>query len=644
MANYLDLDPDQLRVYAEQLERYAAAMRKWGEIPEDWLKEFPDGYGTIADPMHGALEEYYRKRHEKAEAQAASAERTAHDLRTAAGRMENTELSGGQQISNAGPHGGPSPVTHGPSALDGHTPKTPAISNDSPQRAPDIPARPVVSHTDGVTGPAAATPGQPGHGTIPAFAGANPVAPIDVSHSMPSPEHRVDGSAPPPTQVVPVRHSTPEGAGVFTVGYGTGTQSGAPIAAAVPLMGPTGPLSAVPAPQPPRPLRPGPLAVSFQPVRGHRQGLPQLVVGDGGEDDLTLARTLLSAVLFAVGDSAPGVEWATGVVRNRKGAVVLLTSTEGRGWLPAGLFVPSEVLIPWRWDSILDAEGRGAITAFENNADPARILTEFARHAARAKRGHLRALASTSGVGDYVRATLGSEVAIADLVVATETSVDLSSPGAGLFDRLDAGGSATSRQRAAEVADSDIRAVCVQLARDADALARQAMPDATPEVRAQRARRQEVLHSLGARDRVSASSRPHLPPAGQDLVAPASAVFAPSGSSRAAATSAIISSNFSPPPDVDTERSRMFERRADELISLLLTEKDDHRMLRDVLYVHDQIAEHPQLQSILGKVPAPTANTTSVDTGSAGPNLSPAAEYQSFPVSPGRYGEERSIR
>ncbi|MBF6144998.1 hypothetical protein IU505_06735 [Nocardia nova] len=643
MANYLDLDPDQLRVYAEQLERYAAAMRKWGEIPEGWLKEFPDGYGTIADPMHGALKDYYRKRHEKAEAQAASAERTAHDLRAAAGRLENTELSGGQQISNAGPHGGPSPVTHGPSALDGDIPKTPGISNDSPQRAPDIPARPVVGHTDGVTGPAA-TPGQPGHGSIPAFAGANPVAPIDVSHSMPSREHRVDGSAPPPTQVVPGGHSTPEDAGVFTAGYGTGTQSDAPTAAAVPLMEPTGPLSTVPAPQPPRPLRPGPLAVSSQPVRGHRRGLPQLVVGDGGEDDLTLARTLLSAVLFAVGDSAPGVEWATGVVRNRKGAVVLLTSTEGRGWLPADLFVPSEVLIPWQWDSILDAEGRVAMTAFENNSDPARIVTEFAYHAARAKRGHLRALASSSGVDDYVRVTQGNEVAIADMVVATETSVDLSSPGAGLFDRLDAGGSATSRQRAAEVSDSDIRAVCLQLARDADALARQAMSDATPEVWAQRIRRQEVLNSLGAGDRAPANARPLSPPADKDGIAPFSAVFAPPGSSRPAATSAVISSSVSLPSDVDMKRSRTFERRADELISLMLTGKNDRRMLRDVLYVHDQIAEHPQLRSVIGKVPMPAANTASVDTGSAGRSGSPAAEYPSFPVGPGLHGEERSIR
>jgi hypothetical protein len=92
------------------------------------------------------------------------------------------------------------------------------------------------------------------------------------------------------------------------------------------------------------------------------------------------------------------------------------------------------------------------------------------------------------------------------------------------------------------------------------------------------------------------------------------------------------------------KRSRTFERRADELISLMLTGKNDRRMLRDVLYVHDQIAEHPQLRSVIGKVPMPAANTASVDTGSAGRSGSPAAEYPSFPVGPGLHGEERSIR
>ncbi|WP_227984186.1 type VII secretion target [Nocardia spumae] len=628
MADYLDFDPDQLRVYAEQLDRYAAAMRKWGEIPEGWLKEFPDGYGTIADPMHGALWDYYRDRHDKAEAQAASAIRTRDDLRAAAERMEHSELSGGQQISNTGPHGGPSPVApHTPGAPGDTAPRIPDRTDNSPESQPMPDATPDTAvppagtaRSDGETGPPLAATPPPGHDNRLPFATPNIATSQDISHTPPSLEHHHDSSAPAPVHVTSVEVSP------LATAYGIGDQPETPTAGAVPPMGPVGPAPAGPPPEPPRPLPRGPLAVSAQPARGHRQGLPPLVVGDEGEDDLTLARTLLAAVLFAVGDTAPGVEWATGVVRSGRRAIVTLTSTEGRGWLPAGLFLPSEVLIPWHWDSILDAEGRTAITTFENSSDPARFLAEFGHHASRSKRGRLRALASSARVNDSVRAALGNEVVIADQVVASETAVDLSGPGAGLSDRLDMGGSSAARQRATEIADSDIRTVCVQLAHAAHELVRQAAATAAPETSAHRARRHRVLEALRAGREVPTDAWDNSPTAEHHDAGASSAIFAPSSVSRPAVVApAISTASPHPTSDTDIERGRTFERRADELISLLLAGRGDRQMLRDALYAHDQIAAHPQLQVMLRR-----AEIGSVDVGSAGEGemAKPADEYR----------------
>ncbi|PSR67268.1 hypothetical protein C8258_16780 [Nocardia sp. MDA0666] len=646
MANFLDLDPDQLRRYAEQLDRYAAAMRKWGEIPKDWLDEFPNGYGTIADPLHGALEDYYRNRHDKAEAQAASAERTARDLRAAADRMENSELSGGQQIANTGPHSGPSPVTHGPgSAKDAPDRAAPHIPGAAPQRLPDDNHTPF---TDTVhPSPAASTP-ELGHDGGVAPSEPHIGASVGISHPAPGPEHDTDASMPPIGHRHAEGHVMPIGVDPSATGYGGGELSAEPVAAAAPPIapagpGPAGPVPAGPPPRPPMPLRAGPFEVSAFPARGRRQGLTPLVVGNTDEDDLTLARTLLSAVLYAVGDTAPDVEWATGVVRNSRGVVVLLTSTEGRGWLPPGLFVPSEVLVPWQWDSILNTEGRAAMAMFEGCPDPAVILTEFARHASGNKRGQLRALASSAVVDDYVRATLGDTVAVTDRVMANETAVDLSRPGAGLADRLDVGGSPASRQLATTIPDSEIRATCLRLAHAADELVRQAVTGTAPESAARRIRRRDALKSVRTGQEARIVSPEHSPTAQQYGVAPSTTVFAPIAPSHQAVASPVGTSVRRSSSDTDIERGRTLERRADEVLSLLLAGGDDRQVLRDVLYAHDQIAAHPQLENMMR-----TTGSGYVDSVPTGPGAitRPSDEYSSFPVSPGldAAAVDRSIR
>ncbi|AHH15895.1 hypothetical protein NONO_c10880 [Nocardia nova SH22a] len=639
MADYLNLEPDELRAIALQYDAYIDAVRKWGEIPKDWLREFPDSYGSIAGPLHDALHDYYQRRHEKAEAQAEAAARTRDSLRAAADGFDKTDDTGKHQLGKAFPGAGPDRTPSGPGEPPAVRPNTPEPHEYSLRHIPD----------------AVSEPGQDGG---PAVSATPPTAgPIDPPRSMPYAEHPVDDTAPAhtaPQFVSPTagdsagEHSAaaepsepgdPSGSADSSAPVGSFAPVHAPTGQAMPPMAPTASGPTVPAPdRPPRPLRTGPFAVSAHPTPGQREGLP-LVVGDGMDDDLALARALLSAVLSAVDDTARGVEWATGVARTDRGTVVLLTSTEGRGWIPAGLFLPSEVLVLWRWDSLLDADGRAAMTRFENNADPARIITEFGRHVSRTRRGRLRALASSIRVDDFVRAALGDEVAIADGVVAGESAVDLSEPGTGLADRLDMAGSPISKQRADLVPDADIHAVCLQLASAADELVRRVVPGDDPATGAQRARRRRALDSLRTE---------HTMVTGTATPATSStAVFAPSTGSRAPGGLAIRSGAVAPPSsDVDIERGRALERRADELISLLLAGNGDRRMLRDILYVHDQIAEHPQLQDMLEAAPTRTADIGSVDVSSSRGDAvpDPVGEYSSLAVSPGLNDEQRSVR
>lgn len=132
------------------------------------------------------------------------------------------------------------------------------------------------------------------------------------------------------------------------------------------------------------------------------------------------------------------------------GPIVLLTSTEGRGWLPPGLFLPSEIALPWRWDVVLDNVAREATAALEGTTDPARMLAEFGLMG-RLRSVRISALVSSAAITDDLRAALGDDVAIEGRVSAAESAVDFTSPGIGLVDRLALAGSDELLRQAATV-------------------------------------------------------------------------------------------------------------------------------------------------------------------------------------------------
>ncbi|MBF6468884.1 hypothetical protein IU427_27515 [Nocardia beijingensis] len=610
MPNYLDVEPDQLRRMAKQHDQLAADIRKWGEIPHDWLSEFEPTYGVIAEPMRAALVDYYNRRHESAERLAANHERTRDELLAAADALEKADHSGGQQIGKAGDFGNGAlwggPTLGGP--LD--TPKpvdagadTP-ITNDTPSKQPSV-SQPTASempelseHLGSAPLPPAASAPQindtvpPGltapNGMIPPMTGIPQPGFDTVVESSPA-DISVDSFVGANGAYVPTdAHSEPGIAGEMPAPVMAGPSPAAGFGSGA---GPTG--------RPPTPLPVGPFAAAVHTV-ADRRALPPLVVGERVEDDLALARNLLAATLSAVTDSAPGTDWGVAVGRTPVGPVVMLTSTEGRGWLPPGLFLPEEVVIPWKWKSLFKSGRRDALNALEGIGDPARILAEFGRSVTRRKPIRISALVSSAPIPEGLRAALGGDVAVEGLVSARESAVDLTSPGEGLVDRLGLAGSDELMGQAALVPDGEIRAKCLEVARTADAWVSNSAMSGVAAGFSNRAHRQRILDALDA-------GLP-IPPSWWDQFRAAD------GMAQAALRSRRVDVSHIPLGDVPLEvygteavRRMTFERRADELLLLLAGGEPDRQTLRDVLYSYGQIAEHPLLPETAPVVAARTA-------------------------------------
>ncbi|MGA4790897.1 type VII secretion target [Nocardia sp. AB354] len=600
MSDYLYIEPDQLREMARQHEQWAESLHKWGEIPEGWLKRFQSEYGTIADPVRHELNTYYQNRHEKAEFLVRKHLRTRDELLATAAALEEAEHQGGGDINRVGGGGAPAgtePAQPGPTGPTGpgrDVPGRPGIPPESespvrPGRPPatvsDIPARDTNERSGPVDPVPAAAAAQTSGAVPPAAMSGAPAGAVMPGVSLPV------GDVVPPTGEVDLRGSRVDAPG--TVAWdSTPTDSQGPLGtvpgiSSGPPVGATGAVGGMDAIQRgTSPTLPNGLAAAISDAK-RRQTLP--AAGEPAVEDLVLARTLLAGVLAAVAGSAPGLEWAVALSRNprRPGRLVIaLTSNEGRGWLPAGLFLPPEVIIPWRHDSILGTDEQKIIGALEGSADPSRILFEFGSLVSRHADIRFTALASSTAVSDDIRTALGRDVGVADLVTSEESAVDLTTADGVLVDRLTLAGSAESLQLATTVPEWEIRERCLELARAADLRLSATRPVADRETLDRRAWRAQILDALS-------TGRP-VPPMwwdrlravdGQETALPW----------RRTDPSGIPIGSFVDLPPTEPSRTAFFERRADELLLLIASGLPDRQRLRDVLYSYGQIAEHPAL-------------------------------------------------
>lgn len=634
MSNYLDLEPGELRRMAAQHGAAAARVREWGKIPRGWLDDFRRTHGTIAEPMREALEDYYQRRHDRAERQAADHERTRDNLLTAAKAMEEADHHSGSGVSAAGTFDGITPGrVDGPGATIAPAPAVfPAGQSTAFPNAgatvssgpATVGARPAVP-SEGASGqsPVSAprgsgvspVPGVTGRSSLVSSSRSSPrtvdapsraTAPVDVPPPSATASSAVDrtnaaaGTAATASPVKPVEATV--SASAATSATNSVERSGGRVAG---------------------PLARGP----FLSATATGRAAPPLVVGDTTEDDLSLACALLSSVLAAVADSEPGLEWAVAVMRFRRRPVVVLNSTEGLGWLPSGLFLPMEVTVPSKWREIFEGAGEEAFAAAEGASDPTRVFAEWISVLRRKRMVRISAIASSAIISDTVRGALGARTAVADEIGAAESALDLTTPGTGLVDRLQAGGSHHLLEQAEAVADTDIRSTCLALAAEAHMRVRDLGAESDGWFQEQAEDRQRILDTL----RMGGA----LLPSWLDQMRAADAMSAAVQRSRRVDVSNVPIGHRPNMQGLDDLRRMFFERRADEIFMLLAAGEPDRQTLRDVFYAYGQIAEDPNLPASSVPIVADTGLQSAGSGGVIAVAPPPVTSTTSPPISTG---------
>ncbi|WP_280393742.1 type VII secretion target [Nocardia brasiliensis] len=583
MPDNLHVRPQLWRELALQHDEVARETLAWAQPPTEWLADFPRTFGAIAEPVHKALLDYYDARFRAGKALADENAYTAAALRASADAIENADHEAGSMILASGepfndlpsaPGGGPTGPPSGPPSgpPDGGPPAGPVsvagpISGDTPSGTPGTPTMPATTTMPGMPpqpDAAGGTAGQPGAVVT---AGTPEHAPVTAATS------------PSPTMTTPVGMPAPLSGLVDDRALSTGATTPPPIGP-MPLLGPTPFASAVQA------------AALRDTGTGH-------VVNDAENADLVLARTLLGAVLAATETSAVGVGWAVSVMRGPAGAAVFVTSDEGRGWLPAGLFLPREVSTPWVWDDLLGAEG----SPWEGVSDPARMLVEFGRVWGPRDGAALSALASSGPIAANLRAALDAEATAGN--VGPSTGVDLRMFTPDTTDRLGIGGSISALEQIATVPDAAVHGRCVELALDAHAQLGRAA-GRTPEAAGARQLRERILARVEGGAAVPPEWWQELRDVDELLITAMlphrlDADRIDLGELRFDEQSAGL-------------RALTFERRCNELV-LLLADEPSRQCLRDAVYAHEQIVGHPQFHET---VPAVSATEYTRQTGASG--------------------------
>ncbi|WP_141717300.1 hypothetical protein [Nocardia altamirensis] len=307
---------------------------------------------------------------------------------------------------------------------------------------------------------------------------------------------------------------------------------------------------------------------------------PTFMVGERVDGDLQLARTLLADVLAVSEPIAPWLRWAVAVLRHSGGVSACVTSNEGRGWIPAGIFLPNAVSTPWVWALADDS-------AWEAVADPARILAEFGLAWRRKFGGRLTALASSAPVEERLLEQLPGVSVVSPVPAATVST--LAEPGSDLRDRLGVVGSRQLQDRAAAVPPELIGARVFTLAKDAHIRVGRAAADQTESLGAP-ALRARILRTIQKGVSVPEEWWAELRDVDDLLAASVLAgqvdvtgvLLGELRSERAG----LSESGTSAPRDL------IFERRCNELV-LLSANAANRQHMRDAVYAHAQILGHP---------------------------------------------------
>ncbi|RMI29529.1 hypothetical protein [Nocardia stercoris] len=501
------------------------------------------------------------------------------------------------------PAGNPGPGWHGsgPPAHDDGPPSDTAPDNGS---RPDLGGDP----TDGFGGPVGVhrsgddvdqpASGSPLGGTsgVPQFdSDASGVALGHVAGAIPGPDPVAAAAAALAVPMVTAPQAGPAPA-ISSEGVAAQASSPAPGGAAGHAGSPApGPSTAVPRVSVGTPGHPGPPVAGKPPATNtqpehHSESsadlvrdavgaamaaaTPAFVLGERVDGDLVLARTLLRSMLAVVDTSPVAPGWAVAALRHSQGVSAFLTSTEGRGWLPTGLYLPREASIPWVWEVALES-------GWEGVADPARILVEFGL-AWRAQSGaRLSAVVSSRPLQAGLADLLPGVALEGDVTAAPE--LDLSAPRPGLVDRLGVVAAPQLLEQVEAFPAEQISARCLELALTAHGWL-SALPDALGVVPL----RARILAALRQRRPIPDGWWAELRDADDLLAATAFPLLTD-------ASRIPLRELRSAGRENAALRTLLFQRRGNELV-LLLAAEPTRQVLRDVTYTHAHLTSHPAFE------------------------------------------------
>lgn len=376
---------------------------------------------------------------------------------------------------------------------------------------------------------------------------------------------------------------------------------------------------------------------------------PSFVVGEQLNRDLVFARTILAAILAAVwarplgSQSALELGLAVSVMRGPGGAYSFVTSNEGRGWLPSGVYLPRELALPWNYEGL----PARASDAWEGVADPARVLVEFAHAWTPNSGASLTALASTQEISPHLKVAVGN-AGVQGGVTVTPGLPNLSAAASGLLDRyalanavsssgaLDdpAGPPDTTPDMPDEFLEGAVSAAAVALGEPGSSttiadervgLAVEAHLRTVPFVGEELERRVgEVANSreLRANMLTALQAGKTVPPQWwEDLSRADFMIETAMDFERVDTARADIGDVRLDQTSAGYLRGLVFERRCNEMV-MLLAQPDSAQSRRDLAYAHRQLVRHPVFPPAPTKAAQPTAVRAAVVQ--AAPNQPPA--------------------
>ncbi|MGH8883247.1 MAG: hypothetical protein ACRD0P_38880, partial [Stackebrandtia sp.] len=281
------------------------------------------------------------------------------------------------------------------------------------------------------------------------------------------------------------------------------------------------------------------------------------------------------------------------------------------------------VSTPWLWDELLRTEDSPG-SPWEGVSDPARVLVEFGLAWGAKANAQLVALVSSGPIDPGLRAHL-NDVPMEGMV-GPSYDVDLRVFTPDTVDRLGLTGSVPAIESVAALPDTKVRARCLELALDAHAQLGRAVT-APVESAGVRSVRDRILARLQAGAEVPRDWWNELRDS-DDLIAAAMV-------SRRVDVGRVGLGDLRVDDEAAILRTLAWERRCNELVLSLVDEELNRQSLRDAVYTHEQVVQHPSFTAAPAPVTVGVEERVEVPAAAEGAVSAPDTAVSPPPVTSG---------